>query len=144
MADKMKAESVNQEYPRATALLLCREVSKSAAADGLLSLVNVFGNINIKGDIPLSNQPINLFFWVYIEAEDQKPRDKYELIIEVHSPKGEMVLAVQVLLENPFLSPHISGAQSVAIIINQEGNYVFDLKLQNRIIGKKVLTVTRT
>ena len=139
----MKTESVNEEYPRVTAVLLCQEVSRSAAADGLLSLVNVFGNINIKGDTPLSNRPINLPFWIYVGADDVKPKDKYELTIEAHSPDGEQVLSTQMLLENPFLSSHISGAQSLVTVINQEGNYVIDLKLQNRTIGKKVLTVTR-
>ena len=139
----MESELVNEESLRATAILFCREVSKSQGGDGLLSLINVFGNINIKGDVPLSSRPVDFPFWIYISMEDKKPRDKYELAIEAYSPDGNRVLSAQAPLENSFLSSHVSGAQNVVAIINQEGSYVINIKLQDKIIGKSVLTVTK-
>ena len=133
-----------EENLRIPAVLFCREVHRAEGDERLLSLINVFANINIKGDISLSNRPITLPFWIYVGAEDTKPKDKYELTIEAHSPDGAQVLSTQMLLENPFLSPHTSGAQKVVAVVNQEGSYVINVKFQNKIIGKNVLTVTKT
>lgn len=133
-----------EESLRASSVLFCQEIHRAEGRDGLLSLVNVFANINIKGDVPLSVQPITLPFWIYIGAEDEKPKDRYELTIEINSPEGGQVLSVQTLLENPFLSRYISGAQNVVAVINQAGGYIVNVKFQNKIIGKSVLTIAKT
>lgn len=139
----MTRDSAKEEYPQIKAILLCREVSISAGLDGLLSLSNVFENINVKGDAPLSTRNMNLPLWIYVALETAKPEGEYNLTIEVYSPGGEKVLEVPMLLENPFLSPHSSGAVNLVAVIKQEGNYLIDIKFQNRTIGKRTLSVNR-